>query len=374
LNIGYLIMDIKSSFMASTVGIILINYKDYARRFLIDCRDSLRAQKYPDFQVYLVDNETSEESFSFLQSSFPEAKILRNAKNDGFAKGNNDGIKAALASGCEYVFLLNMDTVIEPNALREMVKAAEADEKIGAVQARLMLASQGHSCEGGNPVLSNKINSLGNATHFLGFGYSVGYGEEWKEINTKYEIMYPSGAAVLFKKAALAEVGLLDEEYWMYNEDQELGWRLWLAGWKCVLAPDAVVYHKYEFSRSISKYYWMDRNRILAILECYHLSTLILILPAFIVMELGLILFSLQNGSFKEKVKVWQYFLSLKNWQYIAGARLRNQNLRKVRDSEIAKLITGKIWYQEIGDWKLRLINPVFSVYWFLTRVILTFL
>jgi GT2 family glycosyltransferase len=185
--------------------------------------------------------------------------------------------------------------------------------------------------------------------------------------------MYPSGAAVLFKKEALEEVGLLDEEYWMYNEDEELGWRLRLAGWECVLASDAVVYHKFEFSRSISKYYWLDRNRTLAILECYEILTLILISPAFIIMELGLILFSLKNGSFKEKMKVWNYFLSWKNWEYIKKARARNQGLRKVRDREIARLITGKIWYQEVDDWKLRFINPVFNAYWRLVRVILKF-
>jgi GT2 family glycosyltransferase len=363
------------------IGIILVNYKDYAERFFGDCRDSLRAQNYPDFKIYIVDNASSEESRKYLKENFSEAEIIINKNNDGFAKGNNDGIKAALADGCEYAFLLNMDTVIEPEAISEMIKTAETDEKIGAVQTRLMITLQCHSCESRNLFsLDGKINSLGNITHFLGFGYCLGYGEEWDgeksqiaNRKSQIEIMYPSGAAVLFKKAALNEVGLLDEEYWMYNEDQEIGWRLWLAGWKCILAPEAVVYHKYEFSRSISKYYWMDRNRILAILECYEIKTLLLILPAFIIMEIGLILFSLQNGSLKEKLKVWQYFLSLKNWQYIKKARARNQNLRKVRDREIAKLITGKIWYQEVGDWKLRLINPIFNAYWRLVRVVLTF-
>ncbi|MDD5528111.1 MAG: glycosyltransferase family 2 protein [Patescibacteria group bacterium] len=366
--------------MSKRVGIILVNYKDYAQRFLADCRDSLRAQNYPDFQVYLVDNATTAESEKYLRENFAEAKIIANQNNDGFAKGNNDGMKAAMADGCDYVLLLNLDTVIEPQALSEMVKAAEADEKIGAVQARLMLFSQCHSREGGNPVLSSKVNSLGNSTHFLGFGYSLGYGEEWKEnnshfepCNSKFEIMYPSGAAVLFKKSALDQVGLLDEEYWMYNEDQELGWRLWLSGWKCVLAPDAVVYHKYEFSRSANKYYWLDRNRILAILECYDILTLILIAPAFMIMEFGLTLFSLQSGWFGEKMKVWNYFLSYDNWEYIKKARARNQGLRKVSDKEITRLITGKIWYQEVADWKLRLINPIFSAYWQLARAVLKF-
>lgn len=167
---------------------------------------------------------------------------------------------------------------------------------------------------------------------------------------------------------------MFDEEYWMYNEDQELGWRIWLSGYRCVLAPQAIMYSKYEFLRSIKKYYWMDRNRILAILECYEIKTLILVLPAFIIMEFGLILFSLQNGSFKEKIKVWQYFFSLKSWRYILKARARNQGLRQVSDKELTSLIAGKIWYQEIGGWKLRFANLLFGGYWYFTKVILNFL
>ncbi|MDD4902530.1 MAG: glycosyltransferase family 2 protein [Patescibacteria group bacterium] len=392
------------------VGVILVNYKDYAQRFLMDCRDSLRAMDYPHeaLAFYIVDNETGDESFAYLQDNFSEAKILRNKNNDGFAKGNNDGMKVALADGCEYVFLLNMDTVIEPNALAEMVKTAEADAKIGAVQARLMLASvplapsespaEGtltkSAAESADARLcrSQKINSLGNITHFLGFGYSIGYGEEWKgsydatvmtvthpglrpplSRGELINIAYPSGAAVLFKKEVLRAVGLFDEDYWMYNEDQELGWRIWLSCWRCVLAPAAVVYHKYEFSRSIAKHYWMDRNRLLAIFECYEPLTLILIMPALLVMELGLTLFSIQSGWFNEKLKVWNYFLSYDNWERIKKSRARNQGLRKVRDKELARLITGKIWYQEVDDWKLRLINPIFNAYWQLVKVVLTF-
>ena len=80
-------------------------------------------------------------------------------------------------------------------------------------------------------------------------------------------------------------------------------------------------------------------------------------------MEFGLILFSLKSGWFRDKIKVWKYFFSLKTLSYILRARKRNQSLRKVKDSKIVNLISGKIWYQEINDWKLRLINPVFNLY-----------
>jgi len=214
---------------------------------------------------------------------------------------------------------------------------------------------------------TDKINSLGNATHFLGFGYCLGY----RDLATKHQdlrvkdIFYPSGAAVLFRAEALNKVGLFDERFWMYNEDQDLGWRLWLSGYKIVLAPAALVYHRYEFSRSISKYYYMDRNRILAILKNYHWLTLLLIIPAGIIMELGLAFFALKSGWFKKKLAVWGYFLNPFHWVYIIKARGAIQKKRVLKEKEIVKMISGRIWYQEVDSPLLRLANVFLSIYWF---------
>jgi GT2 family glycosyltransferase len=325
-------------------------------------------------KIFMVDNGSTTASFSWLSKNLPEAELILNKNNDGFAKGNNDGIRLALAQNFDYIFLLNEDTVIEPNCISELVKVIEVDEENGAAQARMMLYPD-----------KNKINSLGNTTYFLGFGYCDGYNQsitnniqnDRKKIgNCKLEIgnldiCYPSGAAVMFRTSVLKEIGLFDEEMWMYNEDQDLGWRVWLAGYKCVLAWDAVVYHKYEFSRSISKYYWMDRNRIVVILKNYHLVTLLLIFPAFLVMELGLILFAAKGGWLKEKLKVWQYFFRWRTWQYIVKSRRMTQALRKVKDRDIIAMFSGKIWYQEIDDVKLRLVNPIFNAYWWLVKKII---
>jgi len=354
--------------MKSVAIIISPNYKDYAQRYLHECINSIRKQDYQGrMQIFLTDNETSQDSFRLLKEIAPEAQLVLNKKNDGFAKGNNDSIKEALLQGFDYIVLFNMDTVVSIGCVSELVSVAEKDVNIGAVQARLMLYEE-----------KDKINSLGNITHFLGFGYCIGYNKPHFAKASRgrriTNIHYPSGAAVLFKKEVLGQVGLFDENYWMYNEDQELGWRIWLAGFKCVLASNAVVYHKYEFAKSIKQYYFMDRNRILSILLCYKLVTLILILPAFLFMELGLIIFSIKSGWFKEKMRVWGYFFSIKHWRWIIKARKRNQSMRVVNDKEIAKLITGRIWYQEIDDWKLKLVNPIFNVYWVIIRKVIKFI
>lgn len=346
--------------MQERVAIILVNYKDYAKKYLADCLASIRSLKYKrDIKLFITDNETSAESFQYISTMAPEAELILNKNNDGFAKGNNDAMQLAVNEGYEYILLLNMDAVIDSHALQEMQKKISLDKKIGAVQARLMLFNN-----------KEKINSLGNVSHFLGFGYSLAYNDEYKnwQNRTKEDIAYPSGAAVLFRTEALLQVGFFDEELWMYNEDQDLGWRLWLNGWRSVLAEDAVVYHKYEFSKSIKKYYWMDRNRIIVIIKNYRLLSLLLILPAFLLMELGLMIFAFKSGWIKNKFSVWRYFLKPGTWKYLLQARKNTQSLRKTKDRDIVKLFSGKIWYQEIDDWKLRFINPFFNFYWQIIR------
>jgi GT2 family glycosyltransferase len=352
--------------MIKKAAIILVNYRDYADRYLEDCLAGLRKQDYTgEMKIFITDNASTAESYDYLKRAAPEAEIIRNTGNDGFAKGNNDAIKRALAQGFDYVVLFNMDTVVADDCVRKLAEAAErlaGGKEIGAVQARLMLFND-----------QSKINSLGNVTHFLGFGYAEGYKEKITndQCQITKEICYPSGAAVLFTKEALEKVGLFDEEFWMYNEDQDLGWRLWLTGYRCVLAPEAVVYHKYEFSRSIKKYYWLDRNRLLAILKNYHWLTLLLVAPALAAMEIGLVLFAVSGGWFREKVRVYQYFFSLKNWRYLAAARQQAQSLRRVRDRDIVRLFSGRIWYQEIGEWRLRVANAVFNAYWQVVKVLI---
>lgn len=338
--------------------IISPNYQDYASRYLKDCLGSLRNQTFQEFDIFLIDNETSEESFSLLRSLAPEATIFRRKNNDGFAGGNNAALEYILVQEYAYVLLVNMDTILDHNCLEALVQTINNQPRAGAIQARLMLYPE-----------KELVNSLGNETHFLGFGFSCGYKDRYQAGSEKVrEIAYPSGAGVILRIKALKAVGLFDEELWMYNEDQDLGWRLWLAGFSCLLEPEAIIYHKYEFSRSIQKYYWLDRNRIIVMLKNYHWLTLLLLIPAFIIMEIGLITFAYTSGYGKEKLKVWRYFLSLRHWQLILRKRREIQKKRIIREQKIISLITGRIWYQEVGSARLRVANVILGGYWQIVR------
>lgn len=347
--------------MFKKVAIIVSpNYKDYAEKFLPDCIASIRNQEYNgDIKIFMTDNETSPESVLLLKKIAPEAEIVLNINNDGFAKGCNDSMRMALSQGFDYIYLMSIHSVMEKDCVSKLVYALEDNKDIGVVQARMMLWDN-----------QDLIASLGNETHFLGFGFSNGYKEKWQnQINGIKDVFYTSGASMMFRREVLETVGLFDEEYWMYNEDQELPWRLHLNGWGVAVVSEAVARTKYNFSRSIKQVYWMDRNRIISILICYKIQTLFLILPAFIIMEIGQIIFAWKNKWLGKKLKVYFYFIKPSTWIYLVSARRRNQGLRKVGDKQICKMITGKINHQEFSDWKLKLINPFFNLYWQIVKL-----
>lgn len=340
--------------------IISPNYKDYAKKYLADCLASLRTQTLKEFDLFLVDNESSEETFTYLKTLAPEAYVIALDKNEGFAGGNNAALKIVLEKKYDYVFLVNMDTVVEINCLEELVKVANEKPKAAAIQVRLMLWPE-----------TELINSLGNETHFLGFGFGKDYRRKFNNDNEVKTICYASGAGVMYRVKALQESGLYDEEIWMYNEDQDICLNFWSRGWSVIMAPRAIVYHKYEFSRSITKHYWMDRNRLIVVLKYYRLMTLILLAPVFLGVEIGSFFISLMSGWAKEKLKVWFYFLKPSSWRHIISERKKIQSTRVINDRALTKLFSADILHQEFDSKIIKIVNPFLSFYWRFVRLIM---
>lgn len=350
--------------MNKLVGIVLVNYHDYAKRFLAPCRDSLRQQSYSldDFQVYIVDNDSSEETFSYLQQEYPEAIILK--RNDGnYCAANNLGFKEAIKNGAQYLVALNMDTEVEADWLKELVLSLDTNREAGIAQSKILLYQKGEAAE-------RKINTLGNIIHFLGFGFTSAYQtndfviEGYPEING-----YASGCSFIIRKEVFNLVNGLNEEFYMYHDDVELSLKTKLADWKVILAPKSVVFHKYEFERSVRMFYYMERNRYLTLFIFSSKRYLALIFLPLFFMALAMFFFSLINGSSKEIIKVYSYFLKSSTWGKIRAERLKVANFSKVKFSQIAINFKAKIEFQEISNFLLRcIVNPLMSAYWFLIK------
>jgi len=358
-----------SSEITKRVAIITVLWK--SRQFLEAWFATLAKIDYPRERVdlILVDNMSSDGTKEYVEAmlanplpGLPNIKYMRQEKNLGFAGGNNLGFEYAITQGYDYVYLLNYDTRLDPGFLREVVAAAESDEQIGSAQSLLLFYPE-----------TELINSSGNMIHYLGFGFCGGSRVPVGQVNfSGYpEIAYPSGAGALIKTAVLRKVGFFDEKLFAYHEDLDLGWNIMLAGYKNVLAPKSIVYHEYEFSRSIKKYYWMERNRFILFFSNYKIMTQLLISPAIKAMELGQFIYSIKSGWWLEKIKVYAWIIAPWHWPYIFKKHMRVRRLRRVKDREILEHFTGRIEYQEIDNWALRLVNPVFDLYFRVIKAIM---
>ncbi len=340
------------------IVILVYNGADY----LSDCLSSLSNISYPvdQYEILVVDNHSADNSVEYVKTNWPKVKVISNQENLGFAAGNNIGFNYAIDNGFSYVYLLNQDTVVVPNFLEQAIKLAKTDFGIGAVQSKLLLDDD-----------KTKINSIGNEIHYLGFGFAGGHKTSDQGIVDR-EITYPSGAASLWSVGALKEVGLFNEELFMYHEDLDLGWRLRLAGYKVMLAAQSIVYHKYEFSRSIKKFYFMERNRYLVMLQNYKWQTILLIGPACGVMDLVMFGYSFFAGWWQENLRVWAYFCRLKSWRKMIKTRRIVQSKRKVSDYEVIKRFTGKIEFQDLNNPLLtKIVNPIFDWYWQMAKKVI---
>src|SRR5512133_3565012 len=243
-----------------TVDVIMVSWNH--ARFLDAFFDGLKASEYPReaWEVHIVDNASTDGGSEMIQKrikehdeDLPSIYFYPQDKNLGFARGNNLIIKQSLSY---YVYLVNPDAILEASTINEAVRIAESDVKIATVQSLLVMAQD-----------PSKINSIGNDIHFAGHGYCRGYLQPVASAPQEMtRIAYASGAGCLIRMSALRHVGFFDETLFAYHEDLELGWRFLVAGYDSVLAPKSVLRHDYEFSRSIAKWYLMERNRSIVVL------------------------------------------------------------------------------------------------------------
>lgn len=330
--------------MTPSVDVIVVLWKSVP--YLETLFDGLVNLDYPHdrMTVHFVDNGHGDGSLDETRrlmaqhaANLPPIEIHEPGKNTGFSGGNNIAIALSIARGHEYSYLLNHDATFEPTALREIVAVAEADAGIGSVQSLLVLQQ--------NP---DEVNSRGNAIHFLGNGYCDGYHECREEVrDAVVPIGYASGAAVLYRNTVLKEVGFLDETLFAYHEDLDLGWRILLAGYRNVLAPRSVVRHRYEFSRSITKWYWMERNRGIVVLKNYRLATLVILAIPLFVTDLAILMFGIMGGWWREKLRAMGWFWKPSSWAYLWRGRQEIARIRKVPDAFILRAFVPVIAYQE---------------------------
>ncbi|HWX08662.1 MAG TPA: glycosyltransferase family 2 protein, partial [Gaiellaceae bacterium] len=266
---------------------------------LLPCVASIWADQ-PDWEVIVVDNGGGGDELEAVAAA-RHVTIVKPTENLGFAGGCNLGAK--VASGETLVFL-NPDTVVVPGSLRRLVEPL-ADPEIGIVTGRLRLLDQ--------PEL---LHAAGTVIHVSGLGWSDGYGTssdvpavlaDAPQVLT--DVTAPCGAAMALRTDVFQELGGFHDEFFLYQEDVQLGWRAQMSGRRVVYSSAADVYHDYDFARHGKKRYFMERNRIAFLGTCFSARTLLLLAPVLVVTELMMLLLAARQGWFKDKLAGWMWLV-----------------------------------------------------------------
>jgi len=341
------------------VAVVLVTY--YGTKFLDRLYGSLQRQRYPAERVRLivVENGGDRAAATWFAAHAPDARVLVPGSNTGYAGGNTLGIAEALRLPVDYVAVITQDTWLEPDWLPALVEVAEARADAGAVQPKILRRDAG----GGTVV-----HSRGNCLHFLGVGFVGGDGEP-DAPRAVESIGYASGAGVLYRARALREVGAFDPELFMYHEDSDLSWRMRLAGWDILLAPDAVMHHDYEFTGRGGKFYFVERNRLVNVLTHYRLATLAVLAPALALFEPIALIFAARGGWLRERLAVYGFFARPRSWRYLLRKRRSVQRLRRVPDRTVARHLTAHFEFDPIASPLVRrVLDPALAAYWALAR------
>lgn len=293
----------------------------------------------------------------------PPTTIIEQEKNLGFSGGNNFGMRWAIEKGFDYVFLHNGDGYLHEQCLEKLVEAMENDQKIGVAQALVLLYPE-----------TLLINTAGNCAHYLGLGFCGAYRQPAESITPPIkDVGYASGAAIMMRTDLLKQHGLWDVDFFMYHEDLDYSLRLKMLGYRVVLVPQAVFYHEYKFSKSVSKYFWMERNRFAVLLLYYKWPTLFLIWPMMLGLEIGLWLFAIKSGWGRERVKVYQYWLQPASWRLWLAKRQLIQKNRKISDRDLLKTAVSTVNFSEkaVESPVLKYIgNPAMRIYYLFLRIL----
>lgn len=212
---------------AGSATVIIVNWNGGA--LLGQCIRHLQAQTVQPHKVLLVDNASTDDSLAQLPD-WPLLAVLRMDSNLGFAVANN---RAIALSRTEYVVLLNPDAFAAPDWLEHLLAAAQKHPLAAAFGSRQLCAE--------NPAL---LDGVGDCYHLSGMAWRAAHGQAQKSCHLiEKEIFAPCAAAALYRRAVFMEVGGLDERYFCYMEDVDLGFRLRLAGHTARYVPSAVVRH-----------------------------------------------------------------------------------------------------------------------------------
>lgn len=193
----------------------------------LHCLECVARSSYPQLQIVVVDNGSSDDSVVRIRTAFPDYTLLQNRTNLGYASGNNSGIHYSLKRGADYVVLLNNDAFVKPDTLSSLVLTAESDVTIAAAGCKVPFYDTPYRLWAAGEAFPHGLYPLDDG-----------------RFDTPRDITYAAGCCILMRRVALEQIGLLDPRFFCYFEEQDWCLRATNAGYRIVYVPEAVVYHR----------------------------------------------------------------------------------------------------------------------------------
>ena len=235
----------------NSVSVIVVNWN--RKELLRLCLNSLATQSLPPLEVIVVDNGSTDGSSEMVEREFPNSIIIRNRENRGFCAANNQGIAAAQG---DLIALLNNDAEADPHWLAALASVLENRPGVGMAASKILVHS--------DPA---RIDKVGHLIFLDGQNRGRGSGQlDQGQFDCVEEVIWPDGCAAMYRREMLNRIGGFDEDFFAYADDAELGLRARIAGWSCLYAPGAKVFHHRGTTlglQSIRRIQLIERNRIL---------------------------------------------------------------------------------------------------------------
>lgn len=218
----------------------------------LECLESVFKLDYPNFEVIVVDNGSTDDSVEVIEKTYPQLTLIENKENLGYTGGNNIGMRYAMDNGADYVWLLNNDTVVESDTLTKLVDAAEKSPNIGLVSPFIYYYDE-----------PEKVQFCGSYMDWKNFDVPHFKDEAlWKQESIGRQVSL-WGTALIIKRNLIKDIGYLDDRFFSYFEDTDYSIRSSKAGYQNVMVPSSRIFHKKVPKAQSEKphyYYYTARN------------------------------------------------------------------------------------------------------------------
>ncbi len=296
-----------------SVFIIILNWN--GAEDTINCVRSFRGLRYPNYELVVVDNGSTDSSVNRIKEKFPNITLIETGNNLGYAGGNNAGIRYAINKGADYILIVNNDTeLINPNFINDMIDKMEEEPTIGIIGPKIL--NPGGKIQDSILFTPTLLNSIRESLLFKF------HRRNKKNYSIPQQVEAVSGVCWLIRKEVVEKIGLIDEDYFMYAEEQDFCYRAKKAGWGIMYYPvESILHYKgsndENKSRNFRQYIYARRNLVLFLKKHFSFLQAVLLAVLFLSSNILKVVIARLTGKEKDFYNVFLLSTLLHEFTYI---------------------------------------------------------